>query len=47
MNTKDVIDMASRFKHVAEVHTFGIGSGSSPGLVIELAEATGGSYTFA
>ena len=46
-NIRDVVEIARDHKHVAEVHTFGIGSGASPGLVIELAESTGGSFTFA
>ena len=34
-------------RHLAEIHTFGIGSGASPQLVIDLAMATGGTFTFA
>lgn len=47
MNIKDVVRIANDHRDMAEVHTFGIGSGASPGLVIELAEATGGTYNFA
>lgn len=39
--------MARDNKHLAEIHTFGVGSGASPQMVIELAEATGGTFTFA
>lgn len=46
-NIRDIVQMAGLQKHIAEIHTFGIGEAASPGLVIELAEITGGSYTFA
>lgn len=47
MNTKEIVEMAKNHKRIAEVHTFGIGSGASPGLIIELAESTGGTFNFA
>lgn len=47
MNMREVVNLASEHREIAEIHTFGVGSGASPGLVIELAECTGGSYQFA
>ena len=47
MDIREVVQLARDHKNIAEVHTFGIGSGASPGLVIELAKASGGSYAFA
>ena len=46
METKEVLDIAEKHKEIAEIHTFGIGSGASPSLVIELAQVTGGTFNF-
>ncbi len=46
VNIREIVQMAGRYKGVAEVHTFGVGGKASPGLIIELAEISGGSYNF-
>ena len=46
MNIREIVELAGLQKHLAEVHTFGLGECSSPGLIIELAEITGGTYNF-
>lgn len=46
VNIREIVELAGLQKHLAEVHTFGLGSEASPGLIIELAEITGGTYNF-
>ena len=46
MNIREIVELAGLQKHLAEVHTFGLGELASPGLIIELAEITGGTFNF-